>query len=98
MSFGNLTKTVTTAGTAERLSSTDLYVYSFHVRAKSDNTGSIYFGGALVDDTTTPVAAGEDFIWSGQGNGAVVPIKNLRDVWIDADNNGDGVTVVYDPA
>ena len=44
MSINSVVKNVTTAGTAERISSTDLYVTSVTFRAKKGNTNDIYIG------------------------------------------------------
>lgn len=94
-------KTVSTAGTAERLSDSDLWVYSFVCVPQADNTGSVYIGDHSIDNTATPIGpndANKSFSWGGVGNGAIVSKRNLKNVWVDAAQNGDGIHVSYDQA
>lgn len=78
-------KSVTAAGTAERLSSTSVPILSVIVKAKRANTGTnIYVG-------TTDVSSSEGYIL-GQGDSVAINIDDLRKVIIDADTSGDGVS------
>ena len=92
-----LVKTVTTAGTAEALSSTDLVVRSFTIRAKSDNGGNVYIGNSDIDSTGLWLAASETYNYTpthhtqGTHKGT-----NLADWYIDVDTNGEGVVVAYE--
>ncbi len=78
-------KTVTTAGTAVALHSSRR-VKALTVIAKSSNTGRVYVGGADVSSATN----------EGLGPGETISFEavtwlDLADIYIDADNNGEGV-------
>ena len=78
-------KTVTSAGTAEALA-TSQRVRSLTLVAKQGNSGRIYVGGSDVDSSTNDGL--------GPGDSLEVPAENwidLADVYIDADNDGEGV-------
>ena len=51
MPLKTISKTVTSAGTAERLSSTDLLVWWARVKAKTANAGTVYLGDAAVSSS-----------------------------------------------
>lgn len=84
-------KSVTTAGTQVQLVSVDTPVLSVKVHALSGNSGVIYVGDENVSSTTgVPLAAGssEEIIFVRKEGD--LP-GNLKDVWVDAATNGDGV-------
>ena len=89
MSLKSLAKTVTSAGTAERLDASDRLVRCVAVRAKPANTGSIYIGDATVSSSDPGVSPGDRLDVRGD------PYLNLFDIFIDADTNGEGVDVWY---
>lgn len=74
-------QTVAIAG--ERVQLTDLPCRSASIRALSGNAGDIYLGDERVDSSTGfPLAAGDCLD---------LAIDNLRRLYIDAANNGDGI-------
>lgn len=82
--IGSGSTTVTTAGTAVPLSSSTS-IREVIVQAKRANTGVIYVGGSSVDSTRGRVLV------PGQAS-EIISIDNLSKVYVDADNNGEGVT------
>jgi len=85
---------VTTAGTAVQISTTSLAVTSFVIRAKRLNTGRVYVGKDTVDDTVNDGLGPEDSLgWTADGS--FQKALDLSLVYVDSDNNGDGVDVFY---
>lgn len=87
------TKTVTTSGTGVALAAT-VSVKMLYVRAKSTNTGNIYFGDSAVDVTTSK----QIILTALQSVTIDAPLGNKIDVsefFIDADVNGEGVDFLY---
>lgn len=77
---------VTTAGTAVALASTQALVSGVTIKALAANTGIIYVGPSTVDSATGfELAVGEQIF---------LEIANLSSVYIDAAVNGDGVSWV----
>ena len=79
-------KTVASAGTAEALVGASQRVLSLTVVAKTSNTGRVYIGGSDVTSSTN----------DGLEPGDVMTISaenwlDLNDIYIDADNDGEGV-------
>lgn len=95
----HLMKTVTAAGTAERLSSTSIEVLAASIQVESDNTGVIVIGGSTVSVTDygsylpvpTAGATPPAFNLARPDKGNI----DLMDVWIDSSVSGDGVSVSY---
>lgn len=86
-----ISKTVTTAGTAEALSASDLWVSWFVIEFKASNSGTnVYRGDADVDSTYPKITTDRSFSWSMSRQN-----QNLKDWYIDVDTNGDGVWVTY---
>ncbi len=79
-------KTVTAAGTAERLH-TGLQVNSpVMVKALPANSGTMYVGGVAGDVSSSngmPLAAGEVAVFEFIGD--------LSEIWVDSTVNGEGV-------
>ena len=91
-SLGNGRKTVTSAGTAEALSSTSQRFGTLTICAETDNTNPVTVGsstvvGALATRQGVPLAAGDCYTLQCQGN--------LNEVYIDSITNGEGVTYTY---
>ena len=83
---GDGSKDVTTAGTAEAISTTQRCKW-VAIIAKSTNTGNVYVGGSTIDSTRgIPLAASESIS---------LPASDLSLVYIDVDTNGEGVTFAY---
>lgn len=79
-------KTVTAAGTAERLSSGLVVNGPLMVKAKPANSGNIYIGNVSGDVEASNgmiLEPGEVIIFNHVGD--------LREIWIDAAVNGEGV-------
>lgn len=91
----SLAKTVTTAGTAEALSSSSVHVAAITIVANAANTGNIFVGDLNVSSANSPPLAGtETLVVSREferGPG------DLALIWIDASVNGEGVKVWYEP-
>lgn len=77
-------KTVTTAGTAEALASTQALASGVFVKALAANTGDIYVGNS-------DVAAANGFVLAA-GDLVFIEIDDLATVFIDAAENGEGVS------
>jgi hypothetical protein len=94
-SISSSIKTVTTAGTAERLSATSSRHEMIVLQAECDNTGNIFIGGSTVDSSNgIQLAACETFVFSGNSfRGTIAPF-DLRDIWIDVATNGEGAKIL----
>lgn len=76
-------QTVDAAGTAQALSTTSAIKYIF-IKALSGNTGIVYIGSSTVETTDgLELLPGESTGW--------FPISDVATVYVDADNNDDGV-------
>jgi len=79
-------QSVSSAGTAERLHTNLLINAQVIVKARSGNSGAVYLGnvdGDVDSSNGLELLAGEQVVF--------VRVGNLREIWIDAENNGDGV-------
>lgn len=77
-------KTVTTSGTAVALGTTQR-VKSVTIIAKTSNTGQIYVGGSDIATTTNDgLDAGDSLTVDAVG------WMDLSDIYLDADNDGEG--------
>ena len=89
MPLKTLSKSVMLAGTAERLSETDLLVWWARVKARTANAGTIYLGDAAVSSGDPGLVADDVIELRGHPN------LNLFDVFVDAGTSGEGVDVWY---
>ena len=81
-------KTVTTAGTAERLSTTLINCVQICLQALLTNTGNIAIGGSNVI-----VASGsENSITLVPGQTMTINCQNPQIIWMDAEVNGEGIS------
>ena len=85
--IGDGSATVTTAGTAVQLTSTDTPCKKIEIFAKADNTGNIFVGGTTVSSTSGAVLE--------QARSISLWIDNVNKVYIDSEYDGDGVGYVY---
>jgi hypothetical protein len=94
MAFKGTSVVVTTSGTEVPLSAADLHVSSFVLVAKAANTGNIFVSDSTVSTTTNGgLRPGAVFPW---GNDPPVLYGiNLKDIYIDAAVNGEGVDLWY---
>ena len=82
-------KTVTAGGTPERLVADNTSVKSCLVQALESNTGNVIIGDGSIDPAT------------GQGieitplNSITLEGVDLYDWYVDADTNGEGVSLTY---
>ena len=96
MALNRLYVTVSTPGTAVRVSSTDLFVHDatlIATRADGKNVGTVYIGTSDVDhssDRQMPMAPDAVQTYYTEGKHL-----NLADFYVDADNSGDGICVLY---
>lgn len=85
---------VSTAGTNEPLNGGTTISTAANgelaIRADSGNAGNIYVGDSDVDSTNGFVLAA--------GESVSLPVADVADVHIDADNNGEGVSWIVEAA
>ena len=89
MALKSFIKSVTSGGTAERVSSSDLLVRWAQVRARAGNVGDVFIGDATVSSSDPALAAGDSLILRGD------PFINLFDIFVDAATDGEGIDVWY---
>ena len=91
-------RTVTTAGTAVPLSTSDLFTQAYVIRALSANSGIIYVGDSSSATSTNGMflAAGEanEKAGSKERNG-IENYFNLKNIFINSSVSGEGVIVEY---
>lgn len=95
--FGQFMNAVVAAGTEERLIATDLTVLSVVIQAEPDNTGNIFVGTGAVAAANYGVVldANERLTLNKENMAPGSSGINLKDIYIDAGTNGDGVSVFY---
>lgn len=82
--------TVTTAGTAVPISTTEEHVHSISIQAQSDNSGVLYVGDSSVASTTgQELGAGEVYVINAFDKPYNLEELDLQDIYIDAATNGD---------
>lgn len=87
-SLGDGSATVASAGTAVQLSTSEVKCRRVIVYANEGNTGNIFLGSSSVSSSRGAVLQ--------QARSETLNVRDLRDVYIDAATNGDGVTYVYE--
>jgi len=88
-------KTVTAAGTAEALVSDPTWVRKIYMKALAGNAGVIYLGDSTVSSSNGyEVAAGVEIDLTSLLEEAEDNFR-LDEIYIDAANNGDGVSFIY---
>lgn len=85
--FGQGSKDVTTAGTAEALAGSTACIRAV-IRAKDANTGKVYVGNSSVSSSNTGIVL-------NAGDAYEMELDNLNKIYIDSDTNGEGVTYSY---
>lgn len=103
---GCFVKTVTTAGTAERLTTSDLRPVWVRIQPEDDNTDAtpVYIGDSQVSSsngleldinlTTTAKRDSAPYVEFGSTMDGAIGIS-LKDIWVDAGTSTDGVIVFY---
>ena len=94
MALKTATKTVASAGTAERIVSTATKVSSYVIRAMEDNTTNVYIGDSAVANTAPDMQPGEALSWAGERG----ETEDLNQIFVDSDTSSEGVDVWYIPA
>ena len=90
-SFSTGVKTVTSAGTAEQLSSTSVPVpdgFKIILVALPGNTGDIYFGNSQTNAQSTSAR----FDKLEAGDSIALQLTNLNLIWIDSSVDGEGAS------
>jgi len=91
-------KTVTTAGTAERLTEANIMTPSVIIQAADDNTDGVFVGDNQVDKTLfngIELNARESVTFSAVDPKSGKGLISLRDIWIDVDTSSDEVIACY---
>lgn len=97
LSLNHFRKTVTTAGTRERLTTSGVKTPTLSIQALRTNTNNVYVGNSGVSSTThfISLAAGGTVEFSadiyGQAGAHLDPSK----IWIDVAVSGEGVMVGF---
>ena len=88
---------LTSAGTAQALTTTATICQSVLIVAKSTNAGSVYVGDSTVDSTNTfPIAAGESYrIEAPQAPGGGADDMDLSTIFWDGGTTNDDIFVIY---
>lgn len=81
-------KTVTTAGTAEQLSTSATRVSSVAIQALETNTGKVCVGSSNVIASQSTRNA----VYLEAGVPVVLDVDQLTDIYLDVTVNGEGVT------
>ena len=89
--LGDGRTTVTTAGTAVQISSTDTPCGGITITAETDNTNIVTVGASTVVAALS-TRRGHPL---SPGGSITIPNTNLNQVWIDAITATEGVTYVY---
>jgi hypothetical protein len=85
-------KTVSSAGTAVALVASATPCSSFIIRAMENNAGAVYLGDSTVSSSNGKVEPRASIAFGGDQNTGVVDLLNI---YVDADNAGDGVDFWY---
>jgi hypothetical protein len=88
---GDGRRTVTAAGTAVQLTSTDTPCRLITFQAERDNTGYVAIGAS----TVVAAQGSERGINLAAGDAVDIYVNNLTQVYVDSTVNGDGVAYVY---
>lgn len=79
-------KTVSSAGSAEALASSQAIVSGVHIKALVDNTDVVYVGNASVSSSNG--------LELESGDSVFIEIANLATVYVDVAVNGEGVSYI----
>lgn len=83
--INNNQKTVTAAGTAEKLSATSVPCSQVTIKSLSTNSGIVYVGNADVSSTT-------GYELAAANSEVTIPIDDASKVYVDVASNGEGVS------
>ena len=90
-------KAVTTAGTAEQLTSASIKAPAVFIQAEVSNTGQVYFGDSSVSSSNAggELDSGDSITLSASDLGWAGKLIALDEVWLDVSVSTDGVWVTY---
>jgi hypothetical protein len=92
MALKTLSKTISAAGTSERLSTSHVQVWAVTIRAKSTNTDDAYIGDDTVSSSDPGMEPGMSLSYdAGRGD----TLLDLYDIWGDVAVSGEGFDVWY---
>ena len=85
--------TVTTAGTRQRIATVQTMANWITFQPLAANQGNVYLGGKTVSATSgVVIMVGDAYVtWPV----ADIAMYDLREMWIDAANSGDGLQFIY---
>lgn len=84
-------KVVTTAATAEQITSTPTATISVAIQAETNNSAEVAIG----DSNVVAVDDSERGFLLAAGESITLAIGDLSLLWVDAKTSGDGVTYLY---
>ncbi len=85
-------QTVTAAGTAEALASARTMAFTVTAQAIETNTDAVFVGASTVDSTRGAyLLAGDSYTFPEHPNN----VYDLREIFVDAAVNGEGVRFTY---
>lgn len=95
MGLGDVT--VASAGTPVPLSASQIISPGCSIRAKATNTGNVYVGGTNLSSSTraAELGPGDAIEIVGPQIGGTEEELDLAQIYVDAANSGDKVTVAY---
>ena len=89
-------KTVTTAGTRERLTTSNKAVASVVLQAESSNTGVVYVGDSQVSASNgIALNASNTIAFTNDDLGSSDAKISMKDIWLDVSVSTDGVMAIY---
>ncbi len=93
LKLSNFRKTVTTAGTREQLTTSQVKSPSVLIQALRANTNPIFIGNNSVSSTThfLSLSAGGSVTLSAVDFGWAGAQMDLSNIWLDVTTNGEGV-------
>ena len=91
------TKSITTAGTREQLTTAEIKVPALLIQAKVANTGQVYVGDKGVSSSNAGIEldSGDSFVLSAAEFGWEGGLIMLSDIWLDVSVSTDGVWCSY---
>jgi hypothetical protein len=97
LKLSHFRKTVTTAGTREQLTTSEVKSPSVSIQALRANTNTVFIGNNQVSSTThfVSLAAGGTTVLSAEAFGLAGAQIDLSQIWLDVGVNGEGVVVGY---
>jgi len=83
---------VSSAGTRVKLSTKSVLCYKVEITAEEDNAGVVVVGAETV---TANIATRRGVYLNAGDSYTITDVNNLNKIWLDATEDGDGVTYIY---